>query len=272
MLSLMVANLSPAYTTRLREVMMARIARLRSGSGVYHAMVRGVNKQPLFEEDADNYKFLEMLAVCKELGGFELFAYCLMGNHFHLLIRPSDQEPLETVFRRIGSRYAGWFNRKYGRSGHLFQDRFASEPVEDDAYFLSCLRYILCNPVTAGICMSPFDYRFSSALEYIGEVTGPTDTALALDMIGVDRFSAFVYEKSTDEHIDIKDYYSITDADARNLMERISGCLNASEFQRLDKAQRDAALAAMRLAGASIRQVSRVTGIGTGIVRRFPGR
>ncbi len=79
----------------------------------------------------------------------------------HLVLRTGD-EPIGTVVKRLGVRYAGWFNRKYGRVGHLFQDRFASVPVEDDAYFLTLLRYVWNNPVEAGLATRADEYRWSS--------------------------------------------------------------------------------------------------------------
>ena len=247
---------------------MARVARQKSESGVYHAMARGVNKQPIFEEEGDYEKFVEVILACKEAGRFELFAYCLMENHFHLVMRPSDQEPLETVFRRIGGRYVVWFNRKYGRSGPLFQGRFKSEPVEDDAYFLSVVRYVVQNPVAAGICASPFDYRHSSAREYLGDVAGPTDTGMLLDMVGDADIGRFLTERPACDHIDFDSAYRPTDADMRRAMLEACGCASAADFQRLPREERDAALAEMRRRGGSIRQVSRLTGVGTGVVRR----
>lgn len=248
---------------------MVRQLRQMSETGIYHVMARGVNKQPLFEEDADSRKFLEVLADCKNADNFELFAYCLMGNHFHLLVRPSSDETLTTLFQRIGARYVGWFNRKYDRVGHLFQDRFASEAVEDETYFLSCLRYILQNPVAAGICASPFDYEFSSAREYERRSRGLTDIDMALDMIGENEFRDFICAAPEYRHLDVASTRSLTDADLRKVMVRVSGCMTASEFQQLAREERNLALMEMRRAGGSIRQVSRLTGISVGIVRRF---
>ena len=248
---------------------MPRAAREKSESGVYHAMVRGVNRQSIFEEPADCRKFLEVVSLCKLIGRFELYAYCLMGNHAHMLIKPDEREQLDIVFRRIGARYVGWFNRKYSRVGHLFQDRYASEPVDTDEYFASCVRYILRNPVEAGMCATPFDYDFSSAREYAGQAVGPTDTARALDLIGRDRFAGFVSAPNDRKHLDVADVFRMTDADLREVMGRATGCSDASAFQRLGEPDRDEGLRALRSAGGSIRQVSRVTGVNVGVVRRI---
>ena len=105
---------------------MPRIARKKSCSNIYHVMIRGINRQNIFEEDDDRLCFMKILNHCKEISGFRLYAFALMSNHIHLLIETAG-ESLDMVFRRIGTRYAVWYNRKYQRAGHLFQDRFRSE-------------------------------------------------------------------------------------------------------------------------------------------------
>ena len=125
---------------------MPRQARKRAESGIYHVMLRGINQQRIFEDEEDNQRFLQILRECKEIGGFMLLAYCLMGNHVHLLIKEGT-ESLEQIFKRIGGRFVYWYNVKYQRVGHLFQDRFKSEPVDTDAYLLTVIRYIHQNPV-----------------------------------------------------------------------------------------------------------------------------
>ena len=120
---------------------MPRKARQKAESGIYHVMLRGIDRQLIFEDTEDYLRFLNIVQECREICGFQLFAYCLMGNHVHLLLKVRNDD-LETVFKRIGGRYVYYYNVKYQRIGHLFQDRFRSEPVDDDAYFLSVLRYI----------------------------------------------------------------------------------------------------------------------------------
>ena len=123
-----------------------------SGSGIYHVMIRGINYQSIFEDSEDREKYLQLLRNTRKRCGFALYGYCLMGNHVHLLVKeaagPSvitmqggdvevgPGEPLESIFKRLGVSYVRYFNRKYKRVGHLFQDRYRSEPIEDDAYLL----------------------------------------------------------------------------------------------------------------------------------------
>lgn len=136
---------------------MARTARKLSSSNIYHVMLRGVNRQTIFEEDEDRFRFLNTVSRCREVSGFSLHAFVLMSNHIHLLIE-TGIEPLDDIFKRIGTSYAMWYNRKYQRAGHLFQDRFRSESVETDQYYMTVLRYILQNPVKAGMVSHPGDY------------------------------------------------------------------------------------------------------------------
>ena len=112
---------------------MPREARMKSESGIYHVMMRGINQQLILEDDEDNIKFLRVLKDYKEVCEYKIIAYCLMGNHIHLLIK-EEKETLEHIFKRICGKYVYWYNGKYSRVGHLFQDRFKSEPIEDEKY------------------------------------------------------------------------------------------------------------------------------------------
>ena len=108
---------------------MPRESRKRSSSGVYHIMVRGINRQQIFEDDEDYIRYLKTLEKYQRECDYSLYGYCMMPNHVHLVLREGKQ-PLEIITRRIGASFVYWYNTKYGRTGHLFQDRFKSEPVE----------------------------------------------------------------------------------------------------------------------------------------------
>ena len=144
---------------------MARQARQKSISGIYHIILRGINRQVIFEDCDDKLKFLECLSYYRKACDYTVYGYCLMDNHVHLLIRESNEE-IVSIMKRICVRYVAWYNRKYDRCGHLFQDRFKSEIVEDDAYLLVVLRYIHQNPLKVGLVHSLSDYRDSSYYEY----------------------------------------------------------------------------------------------------------
>jgi len=112
---------------------MPRQARVKSQSDIYHIMLRGINQQVIFEDEEDSKKFIETLKTYKAISGYKLFAYCLMNNHLHLLLK-IEKDSLDLIIKRISSSYVYWYNWKYYRRGHLFQDRFKSEPVEDNDY------------------------------------------------------------------------------------------------------------------------------------------
>ena len=142
------ASVSPADTSKLK-----------SGAVIHHVMMRGINHQNIFEAPEDYYQFIATLDRMRfryDEDGTPMgsnctyYAYCLMSNHFHLLIREREESVGETI-KRIASSYVYYYNRKYGRDGHLFKERFKSEPVNDMAYFTTLLRYIHQNPVKAGI-------------------------------------------------------------------------------------------------------------------------
>ena len=111
-------------------------------------MLRGINRQQIFEDAEDCHKFLTILTEYKAQCGYSIYAYCLMGNHIHLLLKEGT-ESLEQVFKRVCGKFVYWYNAKYQRTGHLFQDRFKSEPVDTEAYLQTVIRYIHQNPVIA---------------------------------------------------------------------------------------------------------------------------
>ena len=235
-------------------------------------MMRGINRQRIFEDESDSERFLEVLASYKETCGYELLGYCLMGNHVHILMRVGA-EPLQIVMRRIAAKYVYWYNVKYERVGHLFQERFRSEPVEDDSYLLTVLRYIHRNPVKAGMCKEPEDYALSSYRDYLGR-PGIVDTGFVLSMISPAELAEFTSRNVDDACMDIpvRPSRRLTDENAAAAIERISGCSSSAAFQALPAEERDRLLPLILETGISVRQASRLTGVSVGIVRRFtPG-
>ena len=139
---------------------MPRQPRTSSGTGIYHVMLRGINRQDIFEEQEDYQQFLirlqNLVDPIDDNGEhipsyFHVYAYCLMSNHVHLLLRERT-ESISISLKRLTVSYAAYYNKRYQRVGHLFQDRFKSEPVNDIEYFVNLLRYVYQNPVKAGIC------------------------------------------------------------------------------------------------------------------------
>lgn len=154
---------------------MTRKPRATSVTGIYHVMLRGINRQDIFLDRDDYWKLIrtldQQINPKDELGHplppkCDIYAYCLMPNHIHLLIR-NKTESLGSIVKSIAITYAAYFNKRYERIGHLFQDRFKSEPVNDLTYFLTLLRYIHQNPIAGGITKRAEDYPWSSWIEFL---------------------------------------------------------------------------------------------------------
>lgn len=248
---------------------MPREARKISCSNIYHAMLRGINRQVICEEDADRRVFMMALKECKDVSGFKLHAFCLMPNHVHLLIEPAG-EPLELIFKRLGVKYVGWFNRKYDRAGHLFQDRFRSENVEDNLYFMTVLRYILQNPMKAGMESQPGSYPWSSYLAYKKGIGSITDTQYAIDLFGSqEALIDYVLLGNEDTVMDEDQFdWRMKIEKAKEIMEQVSGCATVSDFQRLDRQIQKEYAVKIYLAGVSAYQIAKMTGISKSTVER----
>ncbi len=115
---------------------MPRGPRTRSESGIYHVILRGINRQIIFEVNEERYEFLAKVKSFAEDNKFVLFGYCLMDNHVHLLVKELEDD-ISTAIKRISASYVMWYNKKYERCGYLFQERFRSEPVETESYVLT---------------------------------------------------------------------------------------------------------------------------------------
>ncbi len=163
---------------------MPRSARVINNEGIYHVMERGNEKREIFRDDEDRTKFLQIVSCNKERYGFNVYAYCLMSNHVHLLLGCNGCN-ISQMMKSINISYVHFFNRKYRRCGHLFQDRFKSELVDTDAYVIEVSRYIHLNPVRA-MMVSIDDitqYPWSSYTQYISNKNGhllPVDTNFIL--------------------------------------------------------------------------------------------
>ena len=247
---------------------MSRTARQPSATGVYHVILRGINRQRIFEDEEDYERFLFLLDHYKTICGYELYAYCLMPNHIHILIK-EGKEPLSTVFRRLGTSFVYWYNLKYDRSGHLFQDRYKSEVVEDDAYFLTALRYFHRNPVKCGLCNDPGEYPYSSFPHYFDSIM--IDSEYALGLLEKEEFLLFNEKAAEDSCMDVteKSVRRITDGKLKKILAERGQCENVSQFQALPEGKKTSLLQLLLSSGGSIRQVSRLTGTSFGIVRKY---
>ena len=146
---------------------MPRKARFLFDGGIYHVYSRGNNRKNLFLAPEDFEVFLEQLKLLKPTFGYELFHYCLMTNHFHLLIRMTKGEELSKLMHRLKLSYTRYYKTKYDFVGHLFQGRYKSPWIEEESYYLQCGRYIERNPVSAGMVKECHHYPYSSASYYV---------------------------------------------------------------------------------------------------------
>jgi putative transposase len=129
---------------------MPRQSRIDTAGALHHIMVRGIEKVSLFRNDADRVEFLRRLGKILQDTQTPCYAWALIPNHFHLLLRTGNT-PISTVMRKLLTGYALWFNRTHRRQGHLFQNRFKSILCQEDAYLLELVRYIHLNPVRANL-------------------------------------------------------------------------------------------------------------------------
>jgi putative transposase len=251
---------------------MPRRARLKSRSGIYHVILRGINKQTIFEDDEDRMVFLETVKRYQAVSNYQIFAYCLMDNHIHLLIK-ENEEALSIAIKRISSSYVYWYNKKYERIGHLFQGRFKSENIDSARYFLTVLRYIHQNPLKAGLSTDVFECKWTSAHEYI-HGSNFIDVGMGLGLFSSERNEAisnyihFMEEKNDDQCLEEENKMMMKDSQLREYLIQI-GIGHPSTLQQMEKEKRDAILVALKqLEGVSLRQISRVTGISTTVIHR----
>ena len=151
---------------------MARPLRPLVPGGVYHVLARGNNKAPIYLDDSDHAAFLGILARTVSRYGWRCFSYCLMGNHFHLLVQTPEPN-LPRGVQYLKTCYAQYFNRTHEHVGHLFGGRYKSPLIQQDSYLFEVFRYIARNPVRAGLCEDPADWRWSAHPALIGAVLPP---------------------------------------------------------------------------------------------------
>ena len=151
---------------------MARPLRLPFAGGIYHVTARGNDRQTIFEDDADCSLFLIVLASVVTRYRVRCHAYCLMSNHYHVLLQTPEGN-LSAAMRQLNGVYTQRFNRSHDRCGHVLQGRFGAQLVDGQAYLLEVCRYIVLNPVRASLVSHPRDWRWSSFRATAGEGTVP---------------------------------------------------------------------------------------------------
>lgn len=259
---------------------MPRHPRILSSTGIYHVMMRGINKEDLFIDDKDRERFLEIIQIAGSFGEYDIYAYCLMSNHVHLLLKETG-DPIDRIMKRIGISYSQYFNNRYERIGHVFQDRYRSETVENERYLLGCIRYIHNNPVKAGMVRKPEHYAWSSYHDYVegGKYArGIANTRFVLTIFSDDlklAVQAFrEFSEQEDEKHEFMDYdYADKNAEQEALYSRINSIiikhgLSIEELAECkDRKKRDMILRELKsINGLSVRRLAEIVSIGRSII------
>ncbi len=250
---------------------MPRTARRKSETGIHHIILRGINKQTIFYGEAEIKRFIDTLLRVKKDSGYQVYGYCFMNNHVHLLMQ-EGHESIGHVMKRIGSSYVYWYNKKHERTGYLFQGRFRSEPVEDDSYLLTVVRYIHQNPLKAGIVNHISDYKWSSYHEYLGK-SGISNVDYILGIFNRDRdkaveeFIKFHKTINQDRCLDMDSIVQLSDNEAADTICNICGLESPSDLKHLSIKVRDKYLVRLKSDyNMTIRQLEKLTGINRGVI------
>lgn len=144
---------------------MPRQRRRKSSSGFYHVIAKGINRERIFNQTREKNYFKRILKNYLQEDEVEIYAYCIMSNHVHLIIK-SELAALAVFMAKCLAQYAEYYNYKHNRNGHVFQNRFKSECIESERYFWNCVRYIHLNPMKCNNENSYLQYKYSSIGEY----------------------------------------------------------------------------------------------------------
>lgn len=254
---------------------MPRKPRILSSTGIYHIILRSVNQHIIFEEDSDYQKFLFILSDCKKKYETDIYAYCLMDNHIHLLIRlPGDK--LSSFFQSLGTRFVRWYNSKYSRSGHLFQERFYSSAIESERAFLSALIYIHNNPVKANMCSYASEYRWSSTSAFYGAKNPLINVSFAYNIAGSKDSLLHYFAKETDspekplfENDHRETNHFLTDEKALAIFKSLTHLSSSCDVVTLEKMKRNEYVRALKTKGLTVKQIARVMDISGTTVKRI---
>ena len=246
----------------------------RTVTGFYHVCARGTGKQLIFEGDEDRWEFLELMRDCCREAGVTVIAWCLMGNHVHLVLADYE-DAMSAAMHRLLLTYARRFNKRTGRTGHLFQNRFDRRSLDTDRYLMAAIRYVHANPQEAGIALIE-RYPWSSFAEYLraydnDTTRGFSDPSCVLELFGsAEGFIA--YSLSTPDGsepalCDMKETewerHAFADKMAKSLGVPLCGVKAAPP------ARRDTVIVGLHDAGFTVRQIERYTGIGKSTVSRI---
>lgn len=245
---------------------MPRTNRIYSKTNVYHIIVRGNNKQRIFLNTRDFENFIKILKKYKEKYNYSIYCYILMINHVHMII-DAKNEDISTIMHSINQAYSSFFNKKYKKCGHVFQDRFKSKAVENSNYLLNLQRYIHLNCVKAGIAKIN-EYRWSSYNEFINK-NKICDTTIILKLFGNDKKEAiknfiifnnkgnFEHDEQNVSEFEIK--VKLTDEEVIDIIENIFK-IKREEIKKYNK-NKELLCKCIKIKGANKTQIARIFGI-----------
>ena len=248
---------------------MPRKPRTKSPTGFYHVTLRGNGGQMLFDNDDDRRAFLQILAAILPKHNIRLLAWCLMGNHVHLLVDDTDDK-LSAAMHAITVSFAGRYNARAGHIGHVFQERFNASTIAREEHLLEAIRYIHMNPQKAGLARYD-DYKWSSHGAYARNATdsGLID-AKTIEELFPTRGSylkfmesnvTLPYRPNATAKVSEDDVSEI----GRAAVKEVAGC-SPMELKSASKVTRNAAILALKNEGFTIRQIQLITGIGRWII------
>lgn len=177
-----------------RRFILSYQIRVASAFGHYHVMSRGNNKLSIFNEERDKDKFMDYLRRTRDNQGFHILGYCIMPNHYHLLVQADSLPIMSRTMQKTNLAFSRFYQTKYNYVGHVYQGRYSSAGINTREYLYRVLRYIHNNPVKAGICNNPSEYPYSSYGEYIGRVEQdllPEAGLLLLEKMGFSEVRSF---------------------------------------------------------------------------------
>lgn len=246
----------------------------RTVTGFYHVCARGTGKQLIFEGDEDRCEFLELMRECCREAGVTVIAWCLMGNHVHLVLADYE-DAMSAAMHRLLLTYARRFNKRTGRTGHLFQNRFDRRSLDTDRYLMAAIRYVHANPQEAGIALIE-RYPWSSFAEYLraydNDTTGGfSDPSCVLELFesakGFLDYSLSMPDGSDPVIHDMDETEWERRAFADKMAKRLGVPLN--ELKTVAPSRRDGIIFALHNVGYTLREIERYTGISKSTVSRI---
>lgn len=255
---------------------MPRTARVKSNTKVYHIILRGNAKQDIFFDKQDYGKFMKEICNTKEKYQYELYAYCLMTNHVHLIVYDKC-EKLSKILQSLTVSYSIYWNKKYERVGHLFQNRFLSKSVETGEYLKNLCRYIHQNPPKSEIGKME-EYQWSSYQEYVkkSKIINRKQMLLLFNSCekeAIKEFEEFhnanIMQENMKDFMEYEMIEKLNDEQARKYLIEILEIKNIQEIATYSTKKRNEYLKKLKdIRGISNVQIGRIIGLSAKIVER----